>query len=140
MIEQLADAAQSADNIYTVLSAFGGAFGTALLAWGVWAFQRHRNQPEPAQVEAGGQTYDVTGMADSLVAMLQNALNRIEHLESEQDSLRGVNVSLNAQNMVLRAGTRPLVLWIDGGAPPPPPEVGTDLRQVLEAPPVQPDP
>lgn len=119
------------DDAWTMLGMIGGAAAAALIYGTVKLIQFFR-APEPQTLHADGQTYDMTGVSKPLVDMLQNALNRIEHLEGEQASLRTINTGLNGQVVILKAGARPLVAWIDGGAPPPPPDVENEFRQALE--------
>lgn len=141
------------DNGWTMLGMIGGAAAAALI-YGIVQLVKAWRRPEPSEIAVGGVRYDTTGMSESLVNMLSDALHRnadhetkiteqgeqIRHLESEQDSLRTVNLNQHRQLVVIKPAFRTATTWIDAGPPwePPGPHIPDEARQALEIDPANP--
>jgi len=90
----------------------------------------------PTQAEAYKLTDDT-----SLVRAVVQLSQRIEAVETtnrsqavEMEGLQDQVTGLRSIVVVVVPAARKFVLWIDGGAQPPPPVITDELREILDAP------
>lgn len=98
------------------------------------------SQPEnPEIISSAGQPLSTANVSDEMMRLLSDVWHRLSELEKREDEWQKErreiidhNKLLLKVNVQLGTGLSTLVQWIDSGAAPPPPEVSTEIRQMVE--------